>query len=169
MNCICKEYKHYIIGIVLCISLGMLSGYVSNSGESEWYKTLIKPDFNPPSWVFSPVWTILYAMMGVGLGIMMKDLAIYRNLLFIFIIQMIFNLSWSPLFFLMQRIDLALINIILLEITIVIFLVKAWHHKKLVLLFIPYFLWVSFALIINLKLYTLNIPDGYNMLERLFV
>ena len=63
-----KEQKFEIIGSILCIILGMLSGYISSAGDSLWYQNLKKPIFNPPKWLFGPVWSILYIMIGIALG-----------------------------------------------------------------------------------------------------
>jgi tryptophan-rich sensory protein len=134
--------------------LGMLSGYVSSAGDSLWYVSLNKPTFNPPKWVFGPVWSILYIMIGIALGKIwqLKN----KTLLNIFILQLIFNLIWSPLFFLLQRIDLALYDLVCLWTTVLTFILCIKSQKILYILFIPYFLWVTFALILNLNLYILN-------------
>jgi len=143
-------------GAVFCLMSGILAGVLSGSGNSLWYQNLIKPSFNPPSWVFAPTWTILYIMMGIALGIIWNQPKQYRRLLILFGLQLALNLAWSPLFFLFHRIDLALYDLILLLITIVIILYHARRLHAVFLLFIPYTLWVSFAFILNLNIYILN-------------
>lgn len=151
-----KEWIYCLAGIVLCFSSGVISGLSSGSGDSLWYRNLIKPSFNPPSWVFAPTWTLLYIMMGIALGIIWKDRKNNRILLFLFALQLIFNLMWSPIFFLFHRIEIALYDLVLLWVTIMIFLYFARRLHLVFILFLPYALWVSFAFILNLNIYLLN-------------
>jgi benzodiazapine receptor len=154
-----KYFKQsQIVPMLLCLFLGMLSGYISNGGISHWYLNLEKPSFNPPGWVFGPVWTILYLMMGFVLAKLLENRAKYKSLLIIFAVQMIYNLIWSPLFFRFQRVDLALIDIVLLWSSIALFIYVAFLSKEriLAILFVPYLLWVSFASILNFSIYYLN-------------
>lgn len=152
-----KDYQSAIIGVLLCLTLGILSGYSVQVGDMTWYASLIKPNFNPPNWIFGPVWSALYIMMGTVLGRLWNE----KNqiLLFLFVSQFIFNLLWSPLFFYYHRIDLALYDISLLWLSLVIFMVMAWrtHCRTIFLLFTPYLLWVSFAGVLNLSIYRLNL------------
>jgi benzodiazapine receptor len=152
-----KKYSPEIIGGLLCLSLGMLSGYSMTAADFAWYHSLNKPFFNPPSWIFGPVWTVLYLMMGVGLGILWKNKFKNKLLIIIFIAQLIFNLIWSPIFFYYQRIDLALLDIFALWISLVLFMFAARKQSVLLALFLPYLLWVSFALVLNFSIYKLNI------------
>ena len=156
MNQYIKHYQAEIIGIIICLGLGMLSGYLSNSGDSIWYSSLIKPSFNPPSWVFAPVWTVLYIIIGIVMGKLWKSRATHRLLLTIFCIQLILNLSWSPLFFYLHRIDLALYDIIALWLTLMIFMILSYRIKSVFLLNIPYIAWVSLALSLNFYIYQMN-------------
>ena len=124
-----------------------------------WYDNLIKPTLNPPSWIFSPIWIILY-------GTILAALILYtikisdRNKLegyIYFIVQMILNLAWSPIFFYFRNIGLALIVIILLDIAILINIIKFYKVSKLSgLILIPYFLWVLFATYLNISFFILN-------------
>jgi benzodiazapine receptor len=152
-----RKYSIELISSLSCLILGMLSGLSVNPSESDWYLNLIKPDFNPPSWVFGPVWTTLYLMMGFAFGMIIKNRDKNISLIIIFILQMICNLAWSPLFFYFQRIDLALVNILALLVFILMFLYFSRKDKIVMALFIPYFLWVSFATILNYNIYILNI------------
>lgn len=156
MRVFLKKYTPEILGALFCVTLGLLSGYLSNSGPWEWYKSLNKPSFNPPPSVFGPVWTILYLMMGIALGLVWQERHRMMHLLLLFGFQFFLNLIWSFLFFTYHRIDLALIDIILLWGTLILFMKWSWTEKNLVLLFLPYTLWVSFALILNATLYRLN-------------
>ena len=148
-----------IILFFLPFIVGTTSGILSMSGETSWYKNLIKPSFNPPGWIFGPVWTILYLLMGVAL------LKIYehdylkntKKGLNLFGIQMLFNFTWSLVFFKWHLIDVAFFNIIILWIFIILNTLYLRQIKKsYTWLFIPYFLWVSFASVLNGTLWYLN-------------
>ena len=158
MRNVFKQFKSQIIGLVICLFLGMISGYLSRGADSVWYINLNKPSFNPPKWIFGPVWTILYIMMGIALGKIWDNRNNDKPLLILFILQLIFNLSWSPIFFYFQRIDFALYDIILLWMNLFfIILISLFRKAKIItILMVPYFLWVSFALILNLRMYQLN-------------
>jgi tryptophan-rich sensory protein len=145
-----------IFGSFSCLAVGMLSGYFSHSGNNIWYQELVKPSLNPPAWVFAPVWTILYIMIGAVAAILWSKKENNKMALAVFLAQLFFNLLWSPLFFYFQRIDLALIDVFMLwsNIAALVYLVKT--NLVLVLLLTPYFLWVSFAAYLNLQIYLLN-------------
>ncbi|NBV28502.1 tryptophan-rich sensory protein [bacterium] len=149
------HYRSKIIGALFCLSLGTLSGLSMGYADLTWYHQLHKPSFNPPGWIFGPVWTTLYIMMGIVLGDLWNDRASSKKVLWIFAVQMILNVLWSPLFFYMHRIDLALYDIILLWIFIgsLIANITKWSSK---LFLVPYFLWVSFACVLNVSLYVMN-------------
>ena len=153
MKNIFKSYRSELTGSILCLILGMLSGFVSGSSNSQWYTTLYRPWFTPPSWVFGPVWTILYLMMGFALGIIWNKRAKRSDLLLLFITQLMFNLLWSPLFFYFHRVDLAFYDISALWLSIAALIYVARTYRSIVSLLIPYFCWVSFASLINLHIY----------------
>jgi tryptophan-rich sensory protein len=137
----------------------MLSGYGIQTGDFSWYKGLLKPSFNPPNWIFGPVWTLLYLMMGALFGKLWKEREAHKGLLLLFTLQFIFNLAWSPLFFSCHRIDLALYDMSLLWITLVLFMGLTWRKPSFLLLSVPYALWVSFAFILNISIYKMNMPS----------
>lgn len=149
-----KNIIVYIIGIIICLGLGIGSGFISQN-SFEWYHLLQQPYLNPPSWIFAPVWTILYIMMGIVLG----HLYLYPSSKWvwgIFILQLICNFLWSPLFFYAHRIDLALLDLIILFSSLVIWMFIHRHQAFRFYLFLPYTLWSGFALYLNLSLYILN-------------
>ncbi len=125
----------------------------------EWYNSLNKPFLAPPSSVFAPVWTVLYIMIALSLimflrGGMNKSKAVP---LIFFIIQMLLNFAWSPVFFNMQNIGLALVIIIfmwLFTLLTIIFFFK--HSKAAALLLVPYLIWISFAFYLNFGYFLLN-------------
>ncbi len=151
------------IKLILCIALpllaGGLSGYITSSNINTWYATLNKPSFNPPNYIFGPVWTILYTLMGISFYIVInkankKD---RLKLAGIFVIQLTLNFFWSIIFFKSHQIGIALIEILILWISIVVMLILFYKTSKLAsLINIPYLLWVSFATILNYSFYILN-------------
>lgn len=151
-----KIYTPEITCAIFCLTLGMLSGYISHSGDTLWYQTLTKPNFNPPAWIFAPVWTILYIMMGFALGQIIK-IQNNRNLRLLFVLQFTCNIIWSYLFFRIHRIDFALYDITGLWIALCALLIASYRHKTIFLLLIPYFAWTTFALILNFKIYLMNV------------
>lgn len=156
MTTLIKKYVPEVAGIAICLGLGYLSGIIMQASDPHWYASLVKPVFNPPNWVFAPAWTILYIMMGIALGKIYKCRAVCGNLFIIFVLQLVFNLLWTPLFFYYHRIGLALIDITLLWLSLCIFIIFSRKNQTITMLFIPYILWVSFALILNLCLYQMN-------------
>lgn len=152
-----RSYYLEIYGIIFCLALGMLSGILSNNGDSFWYITLAKPSFNPPNFVFGPVWTVIYIMIGVALGMLWRKKLQNRLVLFVFAAQFMLNLSWSPIFFYFHQIGLALIIAILLWVSIVLLIVLTYRKQRIVsYLFLPYLAWVSFAILLNFDIYLRN-------------
>lgn len=148
-----------LVSLALPLGLGAIAGLFTAQSVSEWYATLNQPSFNPPNWIFGPVWTILYLLMGISVFLVWKQEASKeRNrALLIFLIQLLLNFAWSFLFFYFNRIGLALVEIILLWISIAVML-KLFHRIKPVAAYlnIPYLLWVSFATVLNAAYYFLN-------------
>lgn len=149
-----------IISIVICQLAGIIGAFFTTDSIPTWYNSLNKPEFNPPNWLFGPVWTILYLLMGISLFIIWKEDLKNKNVknaFAIFIVQLIINLLWSVVFFGMHSISGGLIVIIVLLVIIIITIVK---FKKISftasILLIPYLLWVCFATILNFYFYKLN-------------
>jgi len=145
-----------VIGALLCLMLGIFSGYSVNAGHSLWYANLTKPFFNPPSWLFGPVWSLLYVMMGVALGRLWKDKHKNKYLILIFAMQLVFNLSWSPIFFYFEKIGLALLDICFLWGSLALLMFLARKKLDVFILFVPYILWVTLAFVLNFKIYQMN-------------
>ncbi len=147
------------ISIILPISVGAIAGMFTSRAIPEWYASLIQPSFNPPNWLFGPVWTTLYIIMGISFFLIWKlEAGKERNqAILIFIVQLILNFGWSFCFFYFKMIGLALIEIIVLWSTIVLMLTRFYKLKPLAAyLNIPYLLWVSFATVLNAAYYWLN-------------
>lgn len=125
-----------------------------------WFHSLKKPELAPPDWIFTPVWTVLYVMIFLALVFFLKTGGIkYKKVpIVFFIIQLLLNFSWSSVFFGLQKIDLALLIIILLWISLLITIFMFYKHSKFAAwLLVPYFLWVSFATYLNFEYWRLNI------------
>jgi len=148
-----------VVSILLPIVVGAIAGMFTSAAVPEWYATLNRPSFNPPNWLFGPVWTTLYTLMGISLFLIWKQIAgKERNIaIFVFFLQLALNFCWSFIFFYFNMIGLALIEIIMLWISIVIMLVLFFKIKPIAAYInIPYLLWVTFATILNASYYFLN-------------
>lgn len=146
--------------IILCNLAGLLGTLVTETGAGSWYDMLVKPSFNPPSWVFGPVWTLLYILMGISLYLVLmawRRGSDARIPLILFGVQLALNALWSFLFFGLQSPAAGLAGIIVLwafiGATIITFLRVS---RPAALLLLPYFAWVSFAAILNYAIYALN-------------
>lgn len=150
------------LAIVVAINgLGAGAGILAGSGgQSDWYQSLEKPSFNPPSWVFGPVWTALYTMMGISLSILWRarhDKPAATPAMQLFSIQLILNLAWSFLFFRWENPRAALIEIAILNLVLVLTIAAAWRvSRTAALLLVPYLLWTGFATILNGAIWRLN-------------
>lgn len=150
-----------LIWVATCMAVGYISGMATQSGVKTWFPTLIKPSFNPPGWLFAPVWSMLYIMMGIAAGLVwdridFKKEEVRKALLF-FVIQLALNALWSFLFFGLRNPMLALIEIVILWLMIYETYIKFGKINKFAgYLFIPYLLWVSFAMVLNASIWWLN-------------
>ena len=149
-----------IISIVICQFAGLIGSVFTVRSISTWYTALVKPAFNPPNWLFGPVWTLLYLLMGISLYLVWQkgtsDVHVKIALL-IFAVQLVLNILWSILFFGMQSPMLGLIEIVLLWVFILLTITNFYHiSKPASYLLIPYILWVSFAAVLNLSIFLLN-------------
>ena len=152
-----------IIRLLICIAfpliVGGISGFFTVQGVKDWYLTLAKPNFTPPNYLFGPVWTFLYAFMGVAFfRILEKGKSVQKiKAIRIYLWQLFFNFCWSFLFFSQHQIGLAFIDILILWVLI---LIMIFRFKKLDAFAgysqIPYLLWVSFATALTAAIYLLN-------------
>ena len=147
-----------LIGFIsLCLAVGSVSGYFTVTGVREWFPSLVKPSFNPPSWLFAPVWTVLYIMMGIAAWLVWRRGGDINLALGMFFIQLALNFLWSFLFFNLRRIDVALLEILVLWISIAVTLSLFWNvDRRAGLLLVPYLAWVSFASLLNASFWRLN-------------
>ena len=146
-----------VLAIVLCELVGFVGSIFTTPAIPTWYASLTKPGFSPPNWIFAPVWTILFALMGVSLYLLWEKRKKAKTALIFFAIQLVLNMLWSILFFGLKNPLLALIEIVVLWIFILLTTINSWKISKLAgKLFIPYLLWVSFASFLNLQIVLLN-------------
>jgi len=150
-----------LLVVMTCVVIGYLSGMVTRESITTWYPTLVKPVFNPPNWIFAPVWTALYIMMGVAGGLVWNQIEaqpelVKKGFLF-FIIQLGLNALWSYLFFGLHNPFLALIEVILLLLMIFeTYVIFKKVDRIAGLLMVPYLAWVTFATILNASIWWLN-------------
>ncbi|OCW56096.1 TspO/MBR family protein [Hoeflea olei] len=143
-----------ILFVVLTLAGGSLVGYVSAPGP--WYQTLEKPWYNPPNWVFGPVWAVLYVMIGIaGARVFIHDRR--GPLPKIWFVQIVLNYLWPLTFFTLQRPDLAIVILGGMLVSIIAFIVLGWRRERpSALMFVPYALWASFAGLLNYAILSLN-------------
>jgi len=156
-----KTYSRILLCVVICLAVGYLSSITTQSSIKTWYPTIEKPIFNPPNWVFAPVWTLLFILMGIAAGRVWNQLETNKELvkkgLLFFAVQLALNALWSYLFFGLQNIFLALIEIILLWLVIFeTYLIFKQIDKKASYLLLPYLAWVGFATILTASIFWLN-------------
>ncbi|GAA4275559.1 TspO/MBR family protein [Aquimarina mytili] len=148
------------ISVLLCLLIGFLSSIATKSSIDTWYTTLNKPSFNPPNWIFAPVWVILYIMMGVAAGIVWSKGFYHKwvkTALYHFGFQLLLNAAWSIFFFGLQNPLIALLDIIALFILLMF--TYRWFkvvNATAAYLLIPYIIWVAFATTLNFGIWQLN-------------
>jgi len=154
------DYKKLIASLIICQMAGIIGSVFTVSSVGTWYLEISKPAFTPPSWVFAPVWTTLFLMMGLALyivwskGVKSKD---SRIALTVFGIQLVLNTLWSILFFGLRSPFLALVEIVFLWAAILLSIVYFYKiSKRAAYLLVPYIAWVSFAAVLNLFIVLLN-------------
>ena len=143
--------------ILVCLLAGIIGSLFTITGPNSWYTKLIKPSFNPPNWIFGPVWTILYILIGVSLYFAVKN-KVGSKAIKIFAVQLLLNLLWSVLFFGLNNTLLASIEVVIL-LGFILWTIIAFYEKSKVssYLLIPYVLWSSFATILTIAIFILNL------------
>lgn len=144
--------------LLLCFTASAVGGLLTASSvNSSWYLELKKPSFNPPGWVFGPVWTLLYASMAVAVWDVWRANPRARSAFALFAIQLALNVGWSSVFFGLRRPGLAVVEIVLLLIAIAVTIYAFdQHRRRAALLMLPYVAWVSFAAVLNASIWWLN-------------
>lgn len=154
-----KQIK-LLISLLLPLLTGAIGSAFTVTGIDSWYASINKPSFNPPNWIFGPVWTTLYILMGISMYLVwqkgLKDKFV-KNSFILFLIHLVLNSLWSVVFFGLENPALAFLIIIILWLMILVLIIRFYRIKKLAAyLLIPYILWVSFASVLNYSIWHLN-------------
>jgi benzodiazapine receptor len=149
-----------ICSVAVCILIGFLGSFATRGSVTSWYADLSRPSFTPPDWTFGVVWPILYMMMGISAFMIWNmgfDKTEVKVALVIFGLQLVLNGLWTPIFFGLHLIGLALVEIIVMWAAILLTIISFWKiSKPAALLLLPYIFWVSFAIVLNASLFILN-------------
>ncbi len=154
-----SDFGLFALCVLITVGLGGLGGFATVTEVGSWFTTIEKPFFNPPNYLFGPVWTTLYFLMAFALYTILKlpKSPQKSRMLFIFIAQMILNILWSFLFFQFHLIGVAALEMFVLWLFIIALIVGLFKFNKIVAyLQVPYLLWVTFAFILNCSIYYLN-------------
>ena len=152
-----NKFLSFVLFFVITYSASFIGGFAAVSLKEPWYSQLVKSNFNPPDWVFAPVWTTLYLMMTLAVWFFWHSKNRDMNTIYIYFIHIVFNTTWSIVFFGLHKIFLALI-VLLILIFLIIILILRFKRVNLVsyYLMIPYLLWTTYALFLNFNLLVLN-------------
>ena len=151
-----------IVKLIICCTVPLAIGFTGSffTNSLDWYQTLAKPVFTPPSWVFAPVWTVLYLLMGIAAFLVWRKglaSAAGKTAAAAFILQLVFNALWVPIFFGVKQPLFAFMDIVVLWLAIAATVVSFKKvSKPAAVLLVPYMVWVSFATVLNAAIYMLN-------------
>jgi translocator protein len=152
-----NKFLSFILFLLLTYSASAIGGYVTVGFKEPWYSLINKPSFNPPSWIFAPVWTILYFMITIAIWKFWHSKNRDMNTIYIYFIHIVFNTTWSIVFFGLHKILLALLVLMILIYLIIILILRFKRVNMLSFyLMIPYLLWCCFALTLNFSLFLIN-------------
>ena len=152
-----NKFLSFLFFLTITFSASFIGGFVTITYKEPWYSQLIKSNYNPPDWIFAPVWTMLYFMMSVAIWFFWNSKKRDLKTIYIYFIHIVFNTTWSIVFFALHNIPIALINLSIVVFLIIILILR-FRRVNLVsyYLMIPYLLWTSYALFLNLSLLLLN-------------
>ena len=152
-----NKFLSFVLFFIITYSASSIGGFVTVSLKEPWYSQLVKSNYNPPDWIFAPIWTTLYLMMTLAIWFFWHSYKKDMNTVYIYFIHIIFNTTWSVVFFGLHQILLALIVLLILIFLIIILIVR-FKRVNLVsyYLMIPYLLWTFYALFLNFNLMILN-------------
>jgi len=155
-----KKFAGVVIAIVVCELAGVIGSLFTTPSLPGWYAGLVKPSFNPPAWVFAPVWTTLYAMMGLAAWLVYekgRKRPEVKKALTVFAVQLVLNTLWSIVFFGAHRLLGAVVVIVLLW-AMILWTILLFHRisKAAAWLLVPYILWVGFASVLTVAIWGLN-------------
>ena len=154
-----RDIAGLAVFLALCLAVSAIGGAVTATSVGGWYQALHKPSFNPPDWIFAPVWTALYLMMAVAGWLVWRGHGLRgaRTAMTLFGAQLALNLGWSILFFGFRSIGAALVEVVILLLAILATTAAFWRRDRLAgMLFVPYAAWVAYATLLNAALWRLN-------------
>lgn len=154
-----RDTAGFIAFLAPCLAVSAVGAAATAISVGTWYPTLAKPAFNPPNWIFAPVWTALFFMMAIAAWrVWRRDgLRNARWALTLFALQLALNLSWSIVFFGLRSIGWALVEIVALLLAILATTLVFWQRDRVAgILFVPYAAWVAFATVLNAAIWRLN-------------
>ena len=152
-----NKFLTFILFFIITYSASLIGGLATINFKEPWYSLLNKPAFNPPDWIFAPVWMTLYLMMTIAIWIFWHSKGRDMLTVYIFFIHLIFNTTWSIIFFVFHNLLLALIILVVLILLIINLMFRFRRVNMLSFyMMIPYLLWCFFALILNFNLIVLN-------------
>ena len=152
-----NKFLSFILFFIITFSASFIGGLVTISFKDPWYSQLVKSNFNPPDWIFAPVWTTLYLMMTLAIWFFWHSKKRNLSTVYLYFIHILFNTTWSIVFFGLHQILLALFVLIGLILMIIILMLR-FKRVNIVsyYLMIPYLLWCCYALVLNFNIFLLN-------------
>jgi benzodiazapine receptor len=152
-----NKFLSFSLFALITYSASLIGTFATIYFKEPWYSMLNKPVFNPPDWIFAPVWTILYLVMTISIWLFWNHRNKDMSTLYIYFIHLVFNATWSIIFFALHNMILALVVLVIL-IVLIINLILRFRRVKMIsaYLMIPYLLWCCFALVLNISLIILN-------------
>ena len=152
-----NKFLSFVLFFIITYSASFIGGFITINFKEPWYSQLVKSNYNPPDWVFAPVWTTLYFMMTLAIWFFWHSKDRDTNTIYIYFIHIVFNTTWSVVFFGLHEILLSLIILLILIFLINILIIRFKRVNLLsYYLMIPYLLWTCYALFLNLNLFMLN-------------
>ena len=152
-----NKFISFVLFFIITYSASFIGGMATISFKEPWYSQLVKSNYNPPDWVFAPVWTTLYLMMTLAIWFYWHSKNRDMNTIYIYFIHIVFNTTWSIVFFGLHKIFYALLVLVVLIFLIIILILRFKRVNMLsYYLMIPYLLWCCYALILNFNLFLLN-------------
>ena len=152
-----NKFLSFVLFFFITFSASFVGRLATISSKEPWYSQLIKSNYNPPDWIFAPIWLTLYLMMTIAIWLFWHSKKRDMNTIYIYFIHIVFNTTWSIVFFGLHQIFLALVALIVL-IFLIIILIQRFKRVNLLsyYLMIPYLLWTIYALFLNFNLLILN-------------
>ena len=152
-----KKYFSLLFFLFFAFGASAWGGFVTSIYKEPWYSTLVKPEFNPPDYIFPTIWVILYVSMAFAVWLIWINPKKTEKIIYIYFIHLLFNASWSLVFFALHQVFLALVVIVII-LALVVWLIKLYYpiNKISAFLMVPYAFWLIFAFILNLNIFLLN-------------